>query len=93
MGEVQALGQLASTGVVGVILVLTLLALRSKDKEVSDEKAARIKDSQDTLQMILKIQQSVTDAVHKLGQIVEAWETRADAEREERQERRRQERQ
>jgi uncharacterized membrane protein YccC len=84
MTEVQALGQLASTGVVGVFLVLALFALRSVYRELSEERDARIKDSQDTLQMILKIQQGVTDAVHKLGQIVEAWETRADAEREER---------
>jgi uncharacterized metal-binding protein len=84
--EIQALGQLASTGIVGAFLVLALLALRTKDKELSDEKALRIKDSQDMMQLAMKIQSSVIDAVHKLGDIVDSWEKRDD-ERERRRDR------
>jgi hypothetical protein len=76
MSEVQAFGQLASTGVVGAFLVLALMALRSKDRELRDEQALRTKDAQDTMKLIMQIQQSVIDAVHKLGEIVDSWEKR-----------------
>ncbi len=77
--EVQFLAQLASTGVVGVLLVITLLALRSKDKELQDEKAARIKDAQDMMNLIMKLQQEVIIAVGKLSDLVESWEKREQA--------------
>jgi hypothetical protein len=80
--EMQILSQLASTGLCGLFLVLALLALRTKDKELNAEKALRIKDSQDMMQLAMTIQASVIDAVHKLGDIVDAWE-KHEAERKE----------
>ena len=79
--EVQVLGQLASTGVVGAFLVIALLALRAKDKALQESTEARIKESQDGLRLVMTIQASVIEAVHKLGQIVDAWEKRQDVER------------
>jgi len=74
--EMQVLGQLASTGLCGIFLVLALLALRTKDKELNAEKALRIKDSQDMMKLAMEIQSSVIDAVHKLGDIVDSFEKR-----------------
>lgn len=74
--ESQLLAQLASTGVVGAFLVLALLALRTKDHELQGEKAARIKDSQDMMQLIMRLQQEVIIAVGKLSDLVDSWEKR-----------------
>lgn len=89
MGEV-VLTQLASNGLLGVILVIVLLALRSKDAELSREKASRIDDARDNLQLIMKLQEQVILAVNKLSDLVEIWEKReADRERVELERRRR----
>jgi hypothetical protein len=78
----QFLGQLASSGLLGLILVIALLALRQKDKELSDEKAARIADAQENLKLIMGLHQQVIIAVNKLSELVEIWEKReADRER------------
>ncbi len=76
MGESQLIGQIASTGIVGVFLVLAILALRAKDAELSLEKSARIKDSQDFLQLAMNLQGQVILAVNKLSEMVESWERR-----------------
>lgn len=72
---------IASTGLAGAMLVVSLFALRSKDRELSTEKAARIGDSRDNLQLIMKLQEQVIMAVNKLSDLVEIWEKR-EAERE-----------
>ena len=74
--ETQLWGQLASTGVVGVLLVLALLALRQKDKELKDEQQARIEDAKAYLKLAMSLQEQVLGAVNKLAEIVEAWERR-----------------
>jgi hypothetical protein len=66
----DALGQIAGTGVIGAVLVVALIALESE---------ARIKDGQETLKLLMQVQSSVIDAVHKLGEIIE-WAERRDAE-------------
>jgi hypothetical protein len=72
----SAYASLASTGVVGVILVLTILALRVKDDALSTEKNARIEDAQKFLALALSLQKEVTLAVSALTEIVKKWEKR-----------------
>jgi hypothetical protein len=79
--EVQVLSQLAGTGVVGVLLVLSLLALRHKDRELKNEQQARIEDAKAYLNLAMSLQSQVIVAVNKLSEIVDAWERR-DEERE-----------
>lgn len=72
----EALSQLAGTGVVGALLVVCMFALRQKDKELSDEKASRIKDAQDYTTLAMSLQKEVIIAVTKLSEIVDVWEKR-----------------
>lgn len=80
MGDVSMwaplLTQLASTGVVGIFLVIALFALRHKDKALEDEKNARIKDAHDYTSLAMTLQKDVILAVKTLGEIVEKWEKR-----------------
>lgn len=82
------LTQFAGTGIVGAGLVLALLTLRAKDKELSEEKQKRIDDAKQCgkelaaekqnriddagrfLDMAMKIQKEVTQAVATLGEIM-----------------------
>lgn len=66
----------ASTGIVGVFLVIALLALKDKDKKLNDEKDARIKDSAQYLALAMSLQEKVISAVKSLAEIVEKWEKR-----------------
>lgn len=75
--------QLASTGVVGALLVLTLLALREKDKQLKAEMQARIEDASKFNTLSMALQREVIAAVGKLGEMLDLWERR-DAEREHR---------
>ena len=82
MTSPDALGQIASTGLAGAMLVVALLALRAKDKALTAEQAARVNDSRENLQLIMKLQEQVILAVNKLSELVEIWEKReADRER------------
>lgn len=45
-------------------------------RQLNEEKDARIKDAQDYAQMSLALQSRVLDATHKMGDIVESWESR-----------------
>jgi len=76
MGDIQLFGQLASTGVVGVLLALAILALRAKDRELQLEKAARIEDSKAMMTLAMELQKQVILAVNKLSELVETWEKR-----------------
>lgn len=73
--------QIVGTGLTGALLVLALFALRSKDKDLSAEKAERINDAKVHLQLALELQKQVIIAVNKLSDLVEIWEKR-DIERE-----------
>ena len=68
--------QIAGAGITGALLLVALFALRSKDRELSAEKAARIDDSKTNLQLIMKLQEQVILAVNKLSDLVEIWEKR-----------------
>ena len=72
----DVLGQIASTGLAGAMLVVALLALRAKDKALSLEQKARVDDSRENLQLIMKLQEQVILAVNKLSELVEIWEKR-----------------
>ena len=60
------LTQLASTGVVGVCLVLSLFALWRKDQEKNAESAARIADAQRMLDLAMTLQKDSTIAINAL---------------------------
>lgn len=70
------LAQLASTGVVGVFLIIVLYALREKDKALDIEKNARIEDAKQYLALSMTLQKDVIMAVKALGEIVDKWEKR-----------------
>lgn len=79
----SALTQLASSGVLGVFLVIVLLALRQKDLEVraalalvQAESRSRVEDAQRMLALAMAMQKDVTTAVATLTEIVEKWERR-----------------
>ncbi len=71
-----ALTQLASSGVLGVFLVLVLLALRQKDADFKVEAKARIDDAQRMLTLAMALQKDVTVAVAALTEIMETIERR-----------------
>lgn len=68
------LGQIASTGIVGVFLAIALLALREKDKQLKAEMAARIDDAAKFNTLAMSLQREVIQAVHKLGEMLTIWE-------------------
>lgn len=85
----DALGHIASTGVMGSLLVIALIAYYLKDKRLIEETQARIKDGQETQKLLMQVQSSVIDLVHKLGEVVDWAEKRADEASREREPRRR----
>lgn len=70
------LGQIASTGVVGALLIVTMFALREKDKQLKAEMAARIEDAAKFNTLAMSLQREVIQAVHKLGEMLAIWERR-----------------
>lgn len=72
----DALGQIASTGVMGVLLVIALIALYLKDKQLGEETEARIKDGQETQKLLMQVQQSAIDTTHKLSEVADRMEKR-----------------
>jgi hypothetical protein len=74
----EALEKLISAGVLGTVLVICLIALYFKDKRLGEETQARIDDGKETQKLLMQVQSSVVDAVHKLAEIVEWAEKRAD---------------
>ena len=78
-GVGDAFGQLLGTGLVGALLVIALYAYYLKDKQLSEEMSNRIKDAQEYQKLLMTVQQSVINAVHKLGEIVEWVEKRDEA--------------
>jgi hypothetical protein len=72
----EMMRQLASTGVVGVLLVLALFALREKDRQLNAEKTARIEDAGKFNALAMSLQREVIAAVNKLSDMLEIWERR-----------------
>jgi len=69
---------LAKDGLMGALLIIVGTAYYLKDKRLTEETQSRIKDGQETQKLLMQVQSSVIDAVHKLGEIVEWAERRAD---------------
>ena len=74
----EALSHVASTGVMGSLLVIVLFGYYQKDKKLAEESAARIKDGEETRKLLMQVQSGVLDAVHKLAEIVEYVEKRSE---------------
>jgi hypothetical protein len=67
----DALAQLASTGVVGVCLVIALIALWQKDKDLRTTESARIEDAQRMLTLAMTLQKDSTLAITALTAVME----------------------
>ena len=72
------LGQLASTGVVGAFLVLALLGLISKDKQLKEQAEKHILALQSGrfITLAMSLQREVIEAVNKLGDMLAFIEKR-----------------
>jgi hypothetical protein len=69
---VQAfLTTIAEHGTAGLAIAVLIYWLREKDKELKEERAARIKDAKDYTDLALKLQSEVVAAVHKLTAVFE----------------------
>lgn len=62
---------LAQMGSIGVILAVSLYALRTLYNELSGERAARIQDAKDSRDLLLRMQQAQLDAIDKLTDLYE----------------------
>lgn len=71
MDPSQLAAQLASQGLLGVMLVVVGWVAWRKDRELSDERDARITDAKNYTELALKLQAQVIDAVHKQADILE----------------------
>lgn len=62
---------LASHGVLGIVTALALWFAYAKDRQLQDERLARITDAKSYNELALKLQAQVLDAVNKLADILE----------------------
>lgn len=76
MGIEQLIPLIASQGPLGVMLVVITLAYREKDRQLKEERAARIQDAKDFNQMALDLQSKVLSAVDKLSDILDEMKQR-----------------
>lgn len=60
------LEQLAGHGILGALLVVSLIALRALHQELAAERAARIQDAKDGMTLLLAVQKEVLVAIDKL---------------------------
>lgn len=74
----EGLEKLASTGLLGLLLALSLGTIYYLFKKLNDEKDARISDGKETQKLLMEVQSKVVDSVHKLAEIVEWVEKRVD---------------
>jgi hypothetical protein len=65
--DAALLGQIASQGVLGVVAIALGWAYLKKDKELADERAARISDAKGYTDLALKLQQQVLDTSNRLA--------------------------
>ncbi len=68
----EPLTSLIQYGGLGVVLVIAFMALRVLYNDRNAEAAARIKDAQDNLQLVTKMQRELLDAVDKLTDLMVA---------------------
>jgi hypothetical protein len=69
--DTAIVGQIASQGLLGVLLVVTGLAYWNKDKALTDERNARIADAKAYNDLALKLQAQVIDSVNKVSEILD----------------------
>lgn len=62
---------IASQGLLGIMLVGALYVAYRKDKDLQDERTARIADAKTFNELALKIQAGAIDTVNKLSDIFE----------------------
>lgn len=62
---------IASQGLLGVALIFVSLFALSKDKQLKEERDARIADAKGYNELALKLQGQVIDAVNKLAEILD----------------------
>lgn len=62
---------IASQGVMGAMLVVVGLYAWTKDRQLQDERDARITDAKNYNDLALKLQAQVLDAVNKLADILD----------------------
>lgn len=67
----NVIGVLLDKGIVGVFAAVFLVLYLRKDKELTDERNARIADSKEGLTLALSIQEKVQMAIGKLGDMFE----------------------
>lgn len=71
MNASEPLAQIASTGIVGALLVLAIIAIVYLHRQLSAEKDARIEDSQKFTTLAMSMQKEVIAFVHKHGDMME----------------------
>ncbi len=62
---------IAAHGLPGIVIAVLIYWLREKDKELAEERKARIADAKGYTDMALKLQSEVIAAVHKLTDVFE----------------------
>ena len=62
----MSLEPLVQYGAIGILLTVSLLALRALHNELTAERAARIQDAKDGMALLLAVQKEVLAAVDKL---------------------------
>jgi hypothetical protein len=60
------IASIASHGLLGVLLVLSMYVAYSKDKQLQEEREARIADAKNYTNLALELQAQVIEAVNKL---------------------------
>lgn len=64
-------GQIASHGILGLVTVIALYVAWNKDKELTEERLARINDAKSYTDLALKLQGQVIDSVNKLTDVAQ----------------------
>ena len=67
----SALAQLLQHGPLGLTTVIFIVLFLRKDKELADERAARIEDSKAALALALDLQSKTITAIDRVGSISE----------------------
>jgi peptidoglycan hydrolase CwlO-like protein len=63
--------KLAGTGLLGLLLTMSLGTVYYLFKKLNDEKDARIADGKETMKVVMDVQKSVSDIVNKLTDVIE----------------------
>lgn len=66
MDPASPIASIASHGLLGAMLAVAMFVAYSKDKQLQDERAARITDAKNYTDLALKLQAQVIEAVNKL---------------------------